>query len=469
MSRVVLHCLHPQERKALINHATSEKLTTSFPHADNPHSLEISGEAKQLENFVNLYENNPNVTIFYDHSHPKSGKDLRKPHLRKSLKHHIDTKSTESLIPKTTNYGNTANFFKTYYNYPTQNGTAPVIAVISLGGNYKPTDLVYYWHTILGIAKWATVLNVSVDNAHYAFTGSDSDIENTLDTEIIGAMCPGATILFYSAPNTNLGFYDAINAAISGSTINGTLYKPSIISISWGAPESEYSTSMMNSYDQLFSLGNSRNITTCIAAGDNGSTDGLSGNTPHLDFPSSSPHAVACGGTSIASAPETTWSWNASEQWGTGGGISANFAEPVYQVGIVTYPTGTTPSISNLIGKRASPDIALNADPESGWTIYFNGQALINGIGGTSCVAPAMSGLLGLINLNYPSGFNTYLYNVYRNNTQKALCFKDITTGTNDSIRNSTHVYSAGVGYDCCTGLGSLNGVNLYNALKTGL
>ena len=221
----------------------------------------------------------------------------------------------------------------------------------------------------------------------------------------------------------------------------------------------------MNAFNQLFALGITKGITCCAASGDNGATDGENNNQPNADFPASSPNVVSCGGTT-ASGIETVWSYNPTYGWGTGGGISSIFPEPAYQVGVVKYPTVTTPPITNLIGKRASPDIAMNADPMVGWTIYFNGRLEINGTGGTSCVAPAMAGLLGLMNLSYPNGFNTHLYNVYK---KQSYCFKDITTGSNDNIANSKGVYSAGAGYDCCTGLGSIRGTYLFNALKSGL
>lgn len=461
MSKIILHCIKPEERQTIMNHASSFKLQVSIPHEHNPHAIEIKGDSQQLDEFVKHYEPNENVAIFYDHNHPKAGKDKFKPHLCKSKNakpiHHVDS--------HTANYGNTARALSQHYNFPVQNGIAPTIAVISLGGNVRDADLVYYWNKVCGISKWANLLNVYVDNTHPTFTGSDADLENTLDTEIIGAICPGANIILYSAPNTDIGFYDAINQAISGTTINNHTYHPSIISISWGAPESSWSSGVLTAYDQSFALGQARGISVCVASGDNGSSDGVADGKPHVDFPASSPHVTACGGTSLTN-PESTWSYNKTYGWGTGGGISAFFPEPAYQVGIVAYPTNTNPPTTTLIGHRASPDVALNADPLTGWTIYFNNQLYINQIGGTSCVAPAISGLLGLMNLSYSLGFNTSLYNAYRNSVKKASSFHDITSGTNDSINNSTGVWNASIGYDFCTGLGTLNGTGLFNAIK---
>ena len=235
MPKVLLHCLNAKERPTVIQHAQSEKLHIKTPHEHNPHSIELNGETSNLEHFVKHYENNPNFAILHDHDHPKAGKDKLKPHFRR---HQHEQKA--EMTSHTTSYGNTCNVWKQYYNYPVQNGTAPVIAVISLGGSFKGTDLVYYWQTVLGYTSWANVLQVSVENANPTFTGNGDDTENTLDLEIAGGMCPGATIIFYSAPNTDLGFYYAISQAINGSTINGKFYQPTIISISWGAAENYY-------------------------------------------------------------------------------------------------------------------------------------------------------------------------------------------------------------------------------------
>ena len=125
--------------------------------------------------------------------------------------------------------------------------------------------------------------------------------------------------------------------------------------------------------------------------------------------------------------------------------------------GVVTYPTGSPHG-------RGVPDIALNADPLSGWTIYYNKTLYVNQFGGTSCVAPCFSGLLGLFNLTYTGGIGKHLYASY---LKQKTAFKDITTGSNDSLTKKPNYYNAGVGYDFCTGLGSLNGKLLYLALQS--
>ena len=354
------------------------------------------------------------------------------------------------IINRATSQGNTTTTMAQYYKFPIQFGVAPTIGIISLGGTYLTADLTAYWKTTLGLPQIPSVSYVDVDGVknapNQAIKSGDGSDENTLDLEIAGGICPGAKLVIYFGPNTEKGFYDTFNYAI-----HDTIHKPKLISCSWGAPEADFTpTSIMLAYDQLFA---SATQVICTAAGDNGASDGISDGHPHVDFPASSPHVVACGGTTIVTSSESTWSWNAKYQWGTGGGISGYFAQPSFQAGIAKYPTGS-------VIRRALPDVSLNADPLSGWTIYYNKQLYVNQFGGTSCVAPAIAGMLGLFNSTYPLGF---LYHAYKSNPKG---FKDITSGTNDNIAKTTGLYNAGTGYDLCTGLGSVNGTQLYLLLK---
>ncbi len=451
-------------RLKFIDKANRYGIGTAIPYGDcnNPYSIEVFYPDENNHRLVRKYHK-----LIKHGKHTYDGivfdttPNALKSHVRINPNSPLQKIKTNVFNPHV-NYGHTAVSMGTYYNYPTQQGTAPTIAIISLGGTYLTSDLVTYWSTIQGLLTYPVVTYVNVDGTRNApnqtpVSGDGSD-ENTLDIQISGSLCPRSKIVVYFGQNTLQGFYNAISRAIYDNVNH-----PKIISISWGAPESAFGNSAMTAYDQLFAVANTRGIQICVASGDNGATDGSGSSTPHLDFPSSSPHVIACGGTTITgSLTESVWSWNPTYQWGTGGGVSSLFPIPTYQVGIVTYPT-TTPSTTNLRNKRASPDVALNADPLTGWTIYFNGQLYLSAFGGTSCVAPALAGLLGLMNLTYPTNFCTTLYSVFSQKT----AFRDITTGNNDNINRSTNVWKATTNYDMCTGLGSLRGVQLLTALKT--
>ena len=120
------------------------------------------------------------------------------------------------------------------------------------------------------------------------------DGEVMLDIEVVGSIAPGARIAVYFGPNTDAGFLDAITTAIHDTTNN-----PSVISISWGGAESTWTSQAMTAMDEAFQAAATLGITVCVAAGDSGSSDGVSDGADHVDFPASSPHVLACGGTSL--------------------------------------------------------------------------------------------------------------------------------------------------------------------------
>jgi kumamolisin len=218
------------------------------------------------------------------------------------------------------------------YSFPSGvNGTGECIAIIELGGGFKQADLTTYFGKTS-----PTVTAVSVDGGRNHPTGSANgpDAEVMLDIEVAGSIASGANIAVYFAPNTNKGFLDAVSTAVHDTTRN-----PSVISISWGSAEDggSYSTSVLNSFSQIFQAASVLGITVLVAAGDNGSGDGVkTGN--HVDFPASNPWVTACGGTTLTAPDFKTIQsetvWNDGAQGGaTGGGVSTVFPVPTYQQG----------------------------------------------------------------------------------------------------------------------------------------
>jgi kumamolisin len=470
MVQMLLHFINGHEdRKEFIRKADRIDVCASIEDYDNEHTLVLyTDKTPECAELIKDIKQNPNIIIFDDK--PTENKTKLRHYSHKKPDDFVEqtagsnsNQRVDDLLTKNTpTPARTATYLAQRYNFPTQNGTPPVIGIISLGGTYLTNDLQYYWRNILNLSKIPTVKYVQVSGARNApnqrIVADDGSDENTLDIEIVGGTCPGCTIVVYFAPNTLSGFYNAFYSAI-----NDSVNKPSIISCSWGMPEQYWPVNTMIAYDQLFKTAVAKGITICAASGDNSSDDGDVNGLPHVDFPSSSSYVVACGGTSLLTVVETTWSYNPTYDWGTGGGISAQFTAPSYQNGIVVYPNVTVPSTTYLRGKRALPDVAMNGDPLSGWALYFNGARVV--YGGTSCVAPAMSGLLGLINLKYTTSFLSNLYGIYSGQSRRTS-FNDITVGSNDSIKGSVGIWNAGVGFDMCTGMGTPNGTGLYNALK---
>ena len=180
------------------------------------------------------------------------------------------------------------------YQFPAgTDGTGQVVAIIELGGGFSSTDLDRYFSG-LGIAT-PSITAVSVDGATnvagQAPQGADGEV--LLDVEVVGSVAPGAAQLVYFAPNTDQGFVDAVTTAVHASPT------PAAISISWGQSESGWTGQAMTALDGAIADGAALGVTVCVAAGDNGSSDGVSDGQPHADFPAASPHALACGGTSL--------------------------------------------------------------------------------------------------------------------------------------------------------------------------
>jgi len=195
-------------------------------------------------------------------------------------------------------------------------------------------------------------------------------------------------------------------------------------------------------------------VTVLVAAGDDGSSDGSTDGTPTVDFPAASPFVVACGGTKLAISgsaigSEQVWNELSANEGATGGGVSEVFALPTYQ------SSAKVPKAPNGFVGRGVPDVAGNADPESGYNVVVDGQQTV--IGGTSAVAPLWAGLLALINQSL--GTNVGFVNAQLYAAKAEATFHDITSGNNGT-------YSAGKGWDACTGLGTPDGNALLAALK---
>ncbi|MBV9405375.1 MAG: S8 family serine peptidase [Acidobacteriaceae bacterium] len=366
---------------------------------------------------------------------------VAKPHFRRKKKHATPTSFTPPQVAA-------------LYNYPSGlTGEGQTVAIVELGGGYSTADLQTYFSG-LGINE-PTVTAVSVDGGQNT-PGGDADGEVMLDIEVVGAIASGANIAVYFAPNTDQGFIDAIADAVHDTT-----RKPSVVSISWGGPEDQWTqqsqTAMNSALQDAASLG----VTVTVAAGDNGSTDGAGDNKLHVDFPASSPYVLACGGTTLTGSgskisSEVVWNETANQEGATGGGVSNVFALPAYQSSASVPKQPET----NFVG-RGVPDVAGDADPTTGYQIRVDGQNQV--IGGTSAVAPLWAALAALLNeqLGTSVGFlNPKLYPLGES------VFQDITSGNNDD--SGLGYYNAGKGWDPCTGLGSPNGALLLQALSSG-
>jgi kumamolisin len=186
------------------------------------------------------------------------------------------------------------------YQFPVgTTGAGQTIAIIELGGGYSDSDLDTYFGR-LGIDV-PSVTAASVDGGSNA-PGSDpngADVEVALDVDVIGAAAPGAAQVVYFAPNSDSGFIDAISEAAQATPA------PIAISISWGQSEDSWTAQGRSAMDAAMADAAALGITVCAACGDNGSGDAVDDGQPHVDFPASSPHALACGGCRMWRATPT--------------------------------------------------------------------------------------------------------------------------------------------------------------------
>jgi kumamolisin len=354
--------------------------------------------------------------------------------------------TTTAAAPRATSVSYTPVELGVLYDFPADtDGAGQTIAIIELGGGFETSDLDTYFSG-LGLSV-PSVTAVGVDGAvnEPGKDPSGADGEVLLDIEVIGGLSPAANILVYFAPNTDAGFLDAVAQAAHATPT------PVSISISWGQSEDEWTAQARTALDDAMLDAVALGATVTAAAGDNGSSDGSSDGANHADFPSSSPHALACGGTTLRSkgntiATETVWN-DGTNGGATGGGVSDVFTLPTWQ------QQANVPAPVGQGGGRGVPDVAGNADPQTGYQVLVDGTSAV--YGGTSAVAPLWAALIARLvqSLGTPLGLlQPKLYPLTEG-------FRDITVGNNGT-------FSAQPGWDACTGLGSPKGSELLAALR---
>lgn len=333
------------------------------------------------------------------------------------------------------------------YNFPTNaTGAGQCIGIIELDGGHTQKDLDTFFKLVN--LKTPTVISVGIDGAmnNPLNDPNSADGEVLLDIEVAGSVAPDAKIVMYYAPNTDQGFLNAILAAV-----HDNVNKPSVISISWGNPEVNWTAQSLKAFNDAFQAASVLGVTVCAASGDQGSSDGFTtDNNVHVDFPSSSPFVLACGGTKLLGATNVISSetvWNESATSAGGGGISDNFPLPDYQKN-AKVPMSI--SGKSFVG-RGLPDVGGNADPATGYRVVIDGGTYT--IGGTSAVAPLIAGLIALMNelKKKPVGFIHPLIYAHPE------IFRDITVGNNITTV-SKKGFTAHIGWDACTGMGVPDG-----------
>lgn len=238
--------------------------------------------------------------------------------------------------------------------------------------------------------------------------------ETALDLDMASAMCPGCKILLVQA---NSASYVNLAAAVNTAARLGA----HVISNSYGGGESG-STGFESAYDHP-------GVAITVSTGDSGYG---------VQFPASSPHVIAVGGTSLNVATGTPRGWTETAWSGAGSGCSSVYTKPSWQS-----DTGCS--------MRSLADVSAVADPNTGVAVYGPAVAQISRwmvFGGTSAAAPIIGGVYGV-----NGGTVTYGSNPY----DAVSGLFDVSSGSNGSCSPS-YLCTAGTGYDGPTGLGTPNG-----------
>jgi kumamolisin len=282
------------------------------------------------------------------------------------------------------------------------------------------------------------ITDVSVDgtqNDPNQSTGSadDPDYEVALDIEVSGASYYAATS---KAAAIRVYWSQDIASAVEKAAQDGC----DVCTISWGSDEANWGNTAAEQMESTASTATAAGMIVFAASGDNDSSDG--GQTPaNVDVPSSCPHVVGCGGTNKTATTETVWNDNPGQTdgEGTGGGYSTIFPVQAFQIGAPPAPAGTTAGTGRMV-----PDVAADADPNTGYEIVVHGTQSV--VGGTSAVAPLYAGLF--------AAFGTKRGFVTPKLWENQAAFNDITVGGNG-------FYNAAPGPDPCSGIGSPIGTKI--------
>jgi len=339
-------------------------------------------------------------------------------------------------------------------------GAGQTLALLELDG-YAPSDISTYTASY-GLPN-VPLENILLDG-YDGTAGADAG-EVTLDIEVMNALAPGASrILVYEAPNSAQGILDLYTQMADDQNADG---KPRArqLSSSWGIHSENQAISLQAAENVIFTKMAMQGQSFFVITGDYGAYD--DGAQLSVEDPSTQPMVTAVGGTKLTVAGRggayvSEGAWGSTDQAGFGnplgagggGGVSDIWPIPSYQVGVPGLASNT---------QRNTPDVSLDADPDTGYAIYYQGQWVI--YGGTSVATPLWAAFAALVNQqrarygNEPLGFaNPTLYSL----GPGGLLAAKYSSAFHDPADGSTNLfYPATPGYDNATGLGSFNGANM--------
>jgi subtilase family serine protease len=459
----------PQDYQAVIDFAQTNGLTVTHTHG-NRVLLDVNGKVADIERAFHI--------TLRTYRHPTEARNFYAPAAEPSVVAGLPILDVSGLSdfarPQTALLrrpipagGQTAagsgpaggyiglDFRKAYVPGTTLDGSGQMVGLLELSG-YDPADITAY-ETQAGLPN-VPVQNVFLDGFGGAADPNTED-EVCLDIEMAISMATNLAKVVVFEASSYVYWNDILNAMASSNQIHQ-------FSSSWG-----FSGAPSQTADQIYQQMAAEGQSFFQASGDGDAWTGP------IWEPADSPYLTSVGGTTLfmtgfgagyfteqvwnSGDLTNAWSLNGNGYWGSGGGVSANYAIPDWQTNVnMTANLGST-TMRNI------PDVALTAD--NVYVAFGSGQ---DGIFiGTSCAAPLWAGFMALVNeqaaiLGRPSaGFINPAIYALAATTNYGACFHDIISG-NDTWSGSPSKYYAVPGYDLCTGLGTPAGTNLIAALS---
>ncbi len=323
--------------------------------------------------------------------------------------------------------------FQTIYNVGNSpSGAQTTIAIIASGDLTQTlTDLRTY-------ESQNSLVSVPVSEvrttAGGVYTDTSGLLEWNLDSQSATAIASEVKeLIFYEAPSlSDVHLSEAYSRAVSDNTAK-------VINVSLGECESAaHFSGAMATDDQIFAQAVSQGQTFVASSGDGGSRTGCFSHTGmfvQVSYPASSPNVVAVGGTQLNT--NTNGSYSSEAAWNKGGGgVSKHERIPSWQRAVLSG------------NKRGVPDVAFDADPNSGAIIVYMGGSMQ--VGGTSLAAPLFTGVLARAQSANNNTLGFAAPTIYSIASRSPAPFHDVTSGSNGSFR-------AASGWDRVTGFGSPN------------
>jgi kumamolisin len=369
-----------------------------------------------------------------------------------------------------------------YSFWPNRGGDGETIGIIEFTGGFAVGDVEQYVASATGLkayhAQIVTALGTN-PGANGNTSAGNSDFEVLLDIDVALSVAPNARIALYfgSAPPmfsegypTELGWSAVLQAVLDDIT-----NKPKVLTISWSAAERIWPAGAITQISALFAEATSMHGITIFASSADWGASGFQSDAPgenalqNVHYPASDPNVTGCGGTHVVSlAPLQQETWN-DASGATGGGISVVFTDDA------AYPWQKNVTVNGVtVAGRGVPDIAGNASGLSGYDLIYQGQPVSEIVGqlfsGTSAVAPFYAAFIAVMNgflkASFPGFQSIGLLNptLYQLASTDPSIFYEINDGGNNTFNGVTGYQAgttAGAGWNACTGLGSVNGLDL--------